>query len=65
MGAPAEAKARFLSWAAATKLFYSCIVREGREGETGETCHQAWMLVWKSQGIMTSPASNDMSSYLI
>ena len=44
----------------------SGIVREGREGETGETCHQAWMLVWKRQGIIiawTSPASNDMSSY--
>ena len=63
MGAPAEAKAHFLS---STKLFYSGIVREGREGETGETCHQAWMLVWKRQGIIiawTSPAS--MSSYLI
>ena len=48
MWALAEANARFLR-AAATKLFYSGIVREGREGETGETCHQAWMLVWKRQ----------------
>ena len=39
----------FFRHAAATRLFYSGIVREGREGEAGETCHQAWMLVWKRQ----------------
>ena len=52
MGAQAEAKARFLSSGSSYKtLLYSGIVREGREGETGETCHQAWMLVWKNNSL--------------